>query len=76
MLKYSGWTASAANVMRDIDNNYPGAPRNKSRDSLLQFSVGYKFSNNIALDFSRANVKEDGDKGSLLGVMISYLYKF
>lgn len=74
--KYSGWSASVANVIRNIDNNYPTATRSKSRDNLLQASVGYKFANNIAVDVSRANIKEDGHKGALLGVIVSYLYKF
>ncbi len=76
MAKYSGWNASVASVYRNIDNNYAQANRDKSRDNLLQLSVGYKFTNNIAIDVSRASLKEDGHKGSLIGVIVSYLYKF
>ena len=76
IIKYSGWTTSLASVFRNIDNNYTTAERSKSRDNLLQFSIGYKFTNNIAVDVSRARLKEDGNKGDLIGIIISYLYKF
>lgn len=74
--KYSGWTASLAGVIRNIDNNYSLASKSKTNDSLFTANIGYKFSNNIAIDLSRANVKEDSKKASMIGVIISYLYKF
>lgn len=74
--KYAGWNFSASSVFRNLDNNYPAAQSTKNRDRLLQLNVGYKFTNNIAVDVSRADLKEDGTKGSVLGVIISYLYQF
>lgn len=71
--KYSAWSASVANVRRHIENNYGG--RN-SNDSQLQFTAGYKFTNNLAIDISRMRLKEDNYSGSMLGIMFSYLYKF
>ncbi len=74
--KYSGWSASVAAVFRNLDNNYPGAIKKNNRDQLYQFSVGYKFKNNIAIDISRAELKEDGHEASMLGAILSYLYEF
>lgn len=74
--QYGGWNLSAATVFRNLDNNYATAPVDKNRDRLFQVNVGYKFSNNIAIDLSRASLKEDGNKGSLLGVIIGYMYEF
>ncbi|MFM7621044.1 MAG: hypothetical protein ACKO47_05515 [Alphaproteobacteria bacterium] len=45
-------------------------------DRQLQLSVGYKFTNNITVDLSRAEIREQAKKGSLLGVFVYYLYKF
>lgn len=69
--KYSGWTTSVSNVKRKIDSSTA-----KYNDYQVQFSVGYKFDNNIAIDVSKANIKEDGNKGSLIGAIISYIYNF
>lgn len=74
--KYSGWNASLTAVFRNIDNNYETAPLRKNRDYLYQFNVGYKFNNNIALDISRAEIKEDNINSSNLGFIMSYLYQF
>lgn len=71
--KYSGWTGSATQIFRNISKDYSGL---KTHDRQLQLSVGYKFKNNISVDFSRANIKEDSYKGTLMGVMASYLYQF
>jgi len=74
--KYSRWTVSVTDVFRNISNNYPAALSSNSRDNQIQFSAGYKFTNNLAIDISRANIKENGHTASLLGVIFSYLYKF
>lgn len=71
--KYSSWTASLTMVRRNIENNYVGS---NSRDRQMQFNVGYRFTNNITLDVSRMNMKEDGYSASMFGFMLSYLYKF
>ncbi len=70
--KYSGWTASASTVTRNINHRTKKA----SSDRQIQFSIGYKFTDNLTLDISRANIKEDGKKGSLIGATMSYLYRF
>lgn len=74
--KYSSWTASFASVFRNNKNNYALAERSKNHDRLYQLSVGYKFRNNISLDISRADIKEDGYKASSIGFIASYLYEF
>ncbi len=71
--KYSAWSASLISIKRNIDKNYLGS---NSNDSQLQFTAGYKFTNNLAIDVSRMNLKEDGHKASMVGIMFSYLYKF
>ncbi len=71
--KYSSWTSSISFVHRNIKQ--PQRTANIS-DRQLQFSVGYKFTDNLTLDVSRADIKENGYTGSLLGVTMSYLYKF
>lgn len=71
--KYSSWSTSVSSVRRHIDNNYQGK---NSNDSQLQFTAGYKFNNNFAIDVSRMRLKEDGYSASMLGIMFSYLYKF
>ncbi len=71
--KYSAWSASVSSVRRHIERNYQGS---NSNDSQLQFTAGYKFTNNFAIDVSRMRLKEDNYSASMLGVMLSYLYKF
>jgi len=71
--KYSSWTASSSYNIRRINNKQI---LNKETDKQLQFSVGYKFTNNIALDVSRANIKESGYNATLIGANLSYLYEF
>ncbi len=71
--KYSGWTASISQILRNIHES-PVAP--KIRDHQLQVSVGYKFTDNLALDISRANIKESNKSAVLFGMMLSYVYKY
>ncbi len=74
ILRYNSWTASVANLKRDISKTTTGSGSNNGRQ--LQLSVGYKFANNLTLDVSRADVREDGKKAAMLGAMLSYFYKF
>ncbi len=73
MGKYSNWIASVSKLTRNI-NQTQGA--STASGSQLQFSVGYKFTNNITLDFTRSNMKEDGNTGIMFGVLLSYVYQF
>lgn len=71
--KYSSWTSSVSYINRDIRAPLRG---DKVSDKLLQLTVGYKFTDNLTVDISRANVKEEGYKGSMVGMNLMYLYKF
>jgi hypothetical protein len=71
--KYSGWTSSIAYLTRHIDQFLV---IDKQKDHLMQYSVGYKFSNNIAVDVSKARVTEANSSGSLIGLLVSYSYNF
>jgi hypothetical protein len=70
--KYSGWSASISSVTRDINRSNS----NDNTDSQLQYSIGYKFTNNVAVDLSRMSLKEDGNKATVLGALVSYVYNF
>ncbi len=71
--KYSSWTTSISNVTRDIrQKNLVG----NKKDHVMQYSIGYKFDNNVMIDFSKASLKEDGNNASLLGMVVSYVYNF
>lgn len=74
--KYSRWNASLSYVDRSIKNNYTDAAFDDNSDSILQASVGYKFENDIAIDLSRAEIKEDGVEAAGFGLIVSYLYNF
>ncbi len=76
--KYSSWTTSIARVTRSIKQKDIATADNLGRanDHQLQYSIGYKFRNNIAIDFSRADIKEDGHNATLFGVLTSYVYNF
>ena len=73
MGKYSSWVASISKLTRSI-NQTQGA--STASGSQLQLSVGYKFTNNVTLDFTRSNMKEDGYTAVLFGVLLSYVYQF
>ena len=71
--KYSSWTTSISTVIRDIrQKNTLG----NQKDRQIQYSIGYKFSNNVVVDFSRVQIKENGYSASLLGAIASYVYSF
>lgn len=71
--KYSAWTASVSHITRNIKQPQRGT---NVSDRLLQLSIGYKFTDNLTIDVSRATLKENGYKGELIGVTMSYIYKF
>ncbi|MFT6076926.1 MAG: hypothetical protein ACJA02_000370 [Myxococcota bacterium] len=72
MAKYSSWSASISSVTRDIDiKNSKGIT-----DRQLQYSLGYKFTNNLAVDLSHMSLKEDGNKATVIGAVVSYVYNF
>ena len=75
--RYSGWTASGSYLTRDIKQS-PNASRavGKISDRQFQLAIGYKFTDNLTIDISRALIKEDNTKGSLVGAVVSYSYKF
>lgn len=72
--KYRSWIGSVSYLTRDIDKYQTSIPEIKDRQ--IQLSVGYKFTNNIALDVTRSSLKEDGYSAAILGVALSYLYEF
>lgn len=76
IFKYSGWNSGITYLKRDIDNNYLSAPITDNSDSLLQVNIGYKFKNNLSIDLSRAEIKEDNSEVSSFGLILSYLYEF
>ncbi len=71
--KYSSWTASISRLSRDIKQYQRTS---NISDHQLQVSAGYKFTNNITLDVTRADIKENGAKATVLGSTLSYIYKF
>ncbi len=74
--KYANWTASTSLMLRNIKRpNTSSLPRS-SYDRQLQFSIGYKFTDNLTLDISRAVIRENGYDAGIFGAILNYLYKF
>lgn len=71
--KYSSWTGSISHLTRNIKQLQRSS---NISDRQLQISAGYKFTNNLTLDVTRANIKESGNKAVLIGTTLSYLYQF
>jgi hypothetical protein len=71
--QFSSWTASGSYSLKNINNKQIN---NNKTDKQLQFSVGYKFDNNIALDLSRAKITENGRNATLVGANLTYLQEF
>jgi hypothetical protein len=71
--KYGSWTSSISLISRHIKE--PLASTNIN-DRFTQFSVGYKFNDRFAVDFTRANVKEGSTRAAMFGAALTYLYKF
>lgn len=75
--KYAGWTASSSLMIRNIKRrNYTENLPKRSIDRQLQFSIGYKFTDNLTLDVSRAVIRENGYNAGIFGATLNYLYKF
>ncbi len=73
ILKYSSWTGSFSYLSRDPSSH---RLQKEGKASHAQLSVGYKFTERLTLDISRSNMKEDGYSGSIVGVLMNYLYRF
>ncbi len=75
--KFSSWTAGTNVIFRNIrrSQNQNSLPKN-SNDRQLQFFFGYKFTDNLTIDFSRVEFKENGYNAGGFGSSINYLYKF
>ena len=71
--QFSSWTASSSYSLKNINNKQLN---NNNTDKQLQFSIGYKFDNNIALDLSRAKITENGQNAALVGANLTYLQEF
>ena len=71
---YRNWSSSISSQTRNIEKNNLNSRHTFDRQ--LQLSVGYKFTNNITVDISRAEIREDARKGSLIGANVSYVKKF
>ncbi|MFT7086729.1 MAG: hypothetical protein ACJAZX_000142 [Rickettsiales bacterium] len=69
--KYSRWTAGMSHIDRQIKSDIQNI-----KDKQMQYFVGYKFENNVMIDVSKADIKEDGHKASLVGLLVSYVYNF
>ena len=76
--KYSSWTASISNVTRSIAQKDISTAANLGQvsDRQLEYSIGYQFNKNIALDLTSASIKEDNRRASVFGVLMSYAYNF
>lgn len=70
---YASWTASASLITRDLRDLQAGA---KYSDRQMQFSIGYKITDNVTIDVSRADIKENGYDGAMFGGNLTYFYKF
>jgi hypothetical protein len=71
---YRNWISSLTSQSRNIDKNY--LKDRHTFDRQLQLSVGYKFTNNLTVDISRSEIREDAKRASLLGINMSYVQKF
>jgi hypothetical protein len=71
--KYKNWTASISSIKRDIKhrNEY-----DDTKDSQMQYSIGYEISNNIIVDITKAKVRESGYSADLIGINASYIHRF
>jgi hypothetical protein len=71
--KYAGWLASLTRMDRNIrQKNQFG----NYKDYQNQLTIGYKFRSGISVDVSRAKIREAGYTGSLVGLLVSYVYEF
>jgi len=65
-------------MIRNIDRSKTTVsnPIKSITDKQIQFSIGYKFTDNLTLDVSRAEINENYSKGGIFGANLNYLYKF
>jgi hypothetical protein len=73
MTNYNKISAGILNVYRNIKQKNSNLNLD---DSQLQFSLGYKFTENLSTDFTMLKLNENNDNNLLLGAMIKYSYKF
>ena len=73
IFKYSGWNLSISHIVRDIKQN---SGIGNVTDSQLQYSAGYKFKNNVSVDVTRMNLRENHNEAVIVGAMVSYFYEF
>jgi hypothetical protein len=71
--RYINWTSSISLLNRNINASQTTS---KSTGRQVQISFGYKFPNNVTIDFSRSSLTEDGHKAALVGFLMGYFYKF
>ena len=71
--KYQNWNFAITNIDKRI-NNTPAF--GDVRDYLFEILAGYQFENGIKIDVSRADFKQDKQKGEAVGLMLSYIYQF
>ena len=74
--KYASWTASTSLILRNIKRPTTSALPRNAYDRQLQFSIGYKFTDNLTLDVSRAVIHENNYDAGIFGASLNYLYKF
>jgi len=74
--KYASWTASTSLILRNIKRPTTSALQGTAYDRQLQFSIGYKFTDNLTLDVSRAVIHENNHDAGIFGASLNYLYKF
>ena len=76
--KYSSWTASTSFMIRHIKrpNNNLANLSKANTDKQWQFSIGYKFTDNLTIDISRAIITENHYNAGIFGANLNYLYKF
>ena len=74
--KYASWTASTSLILRNIKRPSNSALTRIAYDRQLQFSIGYKFTDNLTLDISRAVIHENDHDAGIFGANLNYLYKF
>lgn len=71
---YRNWISSVSSLNRNIAKS--SFNDRHTYDQHLQLSIGYKFTNNITVDVSRSQLRENGNRASMIGANVSYLYKF
>ena len=72
---YSSWSLGLTYNKREI--NADEEMFGKISDDMLQINIGYKISENMTIDFTRAKISEsDSGDANVFGANLSYLYRF